>query len=372
MKKYLLLFALLSLFCSFLQNNGSNVSFLPEYKPVTLVFVGDIMGHIPQIQAAYNPQTKEYNYDRCFRYVRKYIEPADLAIANLEVPVAGRPYSGYPGFSSPDALLDGLKKAGFDILLTANNHVIDRGSAGLERTIRQIENRGMLHAGSYIDKSQRDSIYPLCIDVKGIKIAFLNYTYGTNADFIPRHNIVNYIDSQQIAIDLRKAESLGADIKIAVMHWGTEYELQSNEIQQKLAHFLVKQGVNLVVGAHPHVVQNAELFYYKDSVAVPVFYSLGNFLSNQRKPNTNGGILLRIDINPVTKALNTASYLPVYVYRGVLDGVYQYHLLPFTDFIQNPSGFDIGRSDSVLLTEFGRETQSRLSNIKLIDNSALK
>lgn len=372
MKKYLLLFALLSLFCSFLQNSDSNVSFLPEYNPVTLIFAGDIMGHIPQIQAAYNPQTQEYNYDPCFRYIKKYIESADLAIANLEVSIAGKPYSGYPGFSSPDALLDGLKKAGFDILLTANNHVIDRGRVGLERTIKRIESRKLLHAGSYMNKNQRDSIYPLCVDVKGMKIAFLNYTYGTNADFIPRHSIVNYIDSQQIAVDLRRAENLGADFEVVFLHWGTEYELYSNEIQQKLAHFLVKQGADLIIGAHPHVVQNAEFLYGKDSISVPVFYSLGNFLSNQQKPNTNGGIMLRVDINPVTKSLNTASYLPLYVYKGVLSGVYQYHLLPVIDFIQNPSNFDIGRSDSILLTDFGRETQSRLSNMKIIDNSTLK
>jgi len=349
-----------------------NVSLLPEDDLITLIFAGDIMGHTPQFKAAYNSQTKKYNYDICFQYVKKHIESADLAIANLEVPIAGKPYSGYPSFSTPDALLDGLKNAGYDILLTANNHILDRGKSGLERTIRQLEKRNMFYAGSYIDKNQRDTIYPLIIDSKGVKLAFLNYTYGTNQYVVSKPNIVNYIDSQQIINDIHKADELGADLKIMTIHWGTEYELHSNEIQQGLAHFFVDQGINLIIGSHPHVVQNAEVLYGKDSMVVPVYYSLGNFISNQRKVNTNGGIMVKVDISSKTKSVINTSFLPVYVYRGVLDGVYQYHLLPVTDFIQNPSCFSIGKSDSILLTNFGRETQSRLSNMILFSNSTLK
>ena len=366
MKKYLSLVALLFLFCSFLQNSSRNVIVLPEDESITLIFAGDIMGHSPQYKAAYNPKTNIFNYKPCFQYVKKYIENADLAICNLEVPIAGIPYSGYPNFSTPDALLDGLKYAGYDILLTANNHVIDRGKKGLERTIRQIDKRNLLHTGSYIDAIQRDSIYPLIVTVKGLKLAFLNYTYGTNANVITPPNIINYIDSQQIISDIQKADRLGADFKIMVMHWGTEYELQANELQRGLAHFFVSQGINLIIGSHPHVVQDAEILYGKDSLAVPVYYSMGNSLSNQRKLNTDGGIMIKVDINARTKLVSNTSFLPVYVHRGVLNGLYQYYLLPTPDFIKKPTSFPISTTDSISLTYFDKETRSRLSNMKLI------
>jgi poly-gamma-glutamate synthesis protein (capsule biosynthesis protein) len=365
MKKYLILLSFLLLFCSFLQNSSRNIVLLPEYEPVTLVFAGDIMGHSPQYKAAYNSKTDKFNYNPCFQYVRKYIESADLAICNLEVPIAGRPYSGYPNFSTPDALLDGLKNAGYDILLTANNHVIDRGKYGLERTIKEIEKRKLLHAGSYNDVYQRDSIYPLIVTVKGVKLAFLNYTYGTNANVLTPPNIVNYIDSQKIISDIQKADKLGADLKIMVMHWGTEYELQANSIQRGLAHFFVSQGINLIIGSHPHVVQDAEILYGKDSLAVPVYYSMGNSLSNQRKPNTDGGIMIKVEINPKTKKVSNTSFLPVYVYRGRLNNLYQYYLIPSTDFVQNPALYPINSGDSTSLTYFDKETRKRISNMKL-------
>jgi len=364
MRKYLVLVAVLFLFCNFLQNSSRILPDISEDESVSLIFAGDIMGHSPQYKAAYNPQTKKFNYDPCFQYVKKYIESADLAICNLEVPIAGKPYSGYPNFSTPNALLDGLKNAGYDVLLTANNHVLDRGKHGLELTIHQIEKRTLRHAGSYIDTAQRDSIYPLIVDIKGVKLAILNYTYGTNANIIAPPNIVNYIDSLQITTDIKKADKLGADFKIMVMHWGTEYELQANEIQSGLAHFFVSQGINLIIGSHPHVVQNAETLFGKDSMPIPVYYSLGNSLSNQRKPNTDGGIMVKVVINPKTKKLRSTSFLPVYVHRGELNGIYQYYLIPTVDFIEKPTGFPMNTIDSTSLTYFDKETRKRLSNMK--------
>ena len=364
MKKYLLILFVLFVFCSFLQDNNLNVRTVPkENDSITLVFAGDIMGHSPQFQAAYNPITKTYNYDPCFQYVKKYIESGDLAVCNLEVPIAGKPYSGYPGFSSPDALLDGLKNAGYDLLLTANNHVLDRGKHGLERTIHQIEKRKLLHAGSYITTAQKDSLHPLIVSIKGAKLAFLNYTYGTNENKVEKPNIVNYIDSQQIISDIQKADKLGANFKIVVMHWGIEYELHANELERQLAHFLVGQGVDLIIGSHPHVVQNAEILYGKDSLAVPVYYSLGNSISNQRKINTNGGILVKVKIDLKSRTVSNTSFLPVYVYRGVLNHLYQYYLIPTKDFKNKSIQFPINSSDSVLLMDFDKETQNRLSNM---------
>ncbi len=366
MKKYLLLFSSLFLFCSFLQNsNRIIVVNKSDNETISLVFSGDIMGHSPQYKAAYNSHTNTFNYNICFKYVKKYIESADIAVANLEVPIAGKPYSGYPNFSSPDALLDGLKNAGYNVLLTANNHVLDREKFGLERTLKQIDKRYISHLGSYNDSIQRDSLYPLFIEANGLKIAMLNCSYGTNDHKVTKPNIVNYIDTAEIFRDIAKADSLGADFKIMTIHWGTEYELQANEYQRTLAQLFVSHGINLIIGSHPHVVQNAEFMYSKDSIPVPVFYSLGNSISNQRNLNTDGGIMVRVNISTKTKKIINTSYLPVYVHRGLLFGKYQYHLIPTKDFIENPHKFPVNSLDSTSLLVFDKETRNRLSNINL-------
>lgn len=363
MKKYLLLFASLFLFCSFLFNDDNVLIPVSNSDTLTIIFAGDIMGHSPQFLAAYNPMTKTYNYDVCFQNVKPYIEAADIAIVNLEVPLAGTPYSGYPNFSSPDALLDGLKNAGYDVMLTANNHVLDRGKKGLERTIRTIKKRNLLFAGSYIDKLQRDSTYPILLEQKGIKIALLNCTYGTNWGVTTYPNIVNYLDTIQIKKDIKSAEAKSADVIIMTVHWGTEYELESNEIQRNLARFFARNGVDLVIGGHPHVVQNAEYICINDSLRVPVFYSLGNSISNQRSLNTDGGIMVKVEIGNLSKMILNTSFLPVYVYKGVLNAVNQYHLIPTNDFLDKPEQFNIKKADSTALIYFDTETRKRLSSI---------
>ena len=311
MKKSVLLFASLFFFCSFIQNSNSNPLVTSDNETVSLIFVGDVMGHMPQVDAAYNPQNESYNYDVCFKWLKTYLQNADFAVANLEVPIAGRPYSGYPAFSSPDALLDALKNAGFDILLTGNNHVLDRGQSGLERTISQLNKRKFLFAGSYIDETQRDSLYPIMIQSKGLKIAILNCTYGTNENEVQEPALINYIDTVEIINDINEADKLGADFKIMTIHWGTEYELQANEFQKKMAQFFVNHGINLIIGSHPHVVQNAETLYTKDNTPVLVYYSLGNFISNQRQANSDGGIMLKVEISVKSKSVLKTSYYPV-------------------------------------------------------------
>ncbi len=366
MKKSVLLFASLFFFCSFIQNSNSNSLLVPDNETVSLIFVSDVMGHMPQVAAAYNPLNDSYNYDVCFKWVKPYLKNADFAVANLEVPIAGKPYSGYPAFSSPDALLDALNTAGFDILLTGNNHVLDRGKSGLEGTISQLSKRKFLFAGSYIDENQRDSIYPIMLHSKGIKIAILNCTYGTNGNEAQEPTLVNYIDTVEIINDISEADKLGADFKIMTIHWGTEYELQANEHQRKLAQFFVNHGINLIIGSHPHVVQNAETLYGKDNIPVPVFYSLGNFISNQRQTNSDGGIMVKVEIEVKSKSVLKMAYFPVWVYRGILNAEYQYHLIPTTDYIQNPLHFKLNSTDSISLRYFDSETHKRLLNFEFL------
>jgi poly-gamma-glutamate synthesis protein (capsule biosynthesis protein) len=244
--------------------------------------------------------------------------------------------------------------------------VNDRGKAGLERTISVINDRKLKYAGSYINKTQRDSIYPLIMEQKGVRIALLNYTYGTNANTARSPNIVNMIDTVQIKKDIKKAEALNADLTVMTIHWGTEYEPKGNVEQQKLSQLFVCEGIDLIIGGHPHVVQNAELIT-KNSSVVPVFYSLGNSVSNQRKPHTDGGIMVKVKIGVQSKKIISSSYLPVYVHRGVLNDKFQYYLIPTIDFIKSPSTFSIPSNDSLSLVYFDGQTRLSLQNVSVLD-----
>ena len=171
---------------------------LSSQERITLLFVGDLMQHQAQIDAAHVSEGK-YDYSSCFSLIKEQISQADLAIGNLEVTLGGRPYRGYPMFSAPDEYLQAIKDAGFDILLTANNHCLDRGKKGMERTIQLLDSSGIRYAGTYKNLSERRQRYPLFINRNGFRIALLNYTYGTNGIKATSPNIVNYIDTAIIA-----------------------------------------------------------------------------------------------------------------------------------------------------------------------------
>ena len=186
---------------------------------ISLLFAGDLMQHAQQIKIAEQPDGS-YDYTECFRFMKDEIESADIAIANFETTLAGPPYNGYPNFCAPDQFLIDCKSAGFDIMLTANNHTCDRLKTGIERTIHVMDSVGIPHLGSYKDSSSFNQNYPLLVEKNGFRIAMLNYTYGTNGIRVPEPNIVNHIDTAQISIDIEKAKSMNPDAIIAFMHWG--------------------------------------------------------------------------------------------------------------------------------------------------------
>ena len=262
---------------------------------LTLLFAGDLMQHQAQIDAARRSATEGYDYSACFGRVRDQIAAADLAIANLEVTLAGPPYRGYPAFSAPDAYLEAVRDAGFDILTTGNNHCLDRGRRGLERTIARLDDLGIPHAGTYVDSLERSRRYPLLVQKNGFLIAFLSYTYETNGVRPTGGNIVNYIDRHQIQRDILSAKSRQPDAIIALMHWGDEYQSLPSREQRRLADWLLAQGVTHIVGCHPHVVQPMELRTegWQQHVVV---YSLGNFLSNMQQPRTDGGLVFTMTL----------------------------------------------------------------------------
>ncbi len=276
---------------------------LSAQERITLLFAGDLMQHQAQIDAARTPEGK-YDYQACFSLVKEQICHADLAIGNLEVTLAGRPYKGYPAFSAPDEYLQAIKDAGFNLLMTANNHCLDRGKKGLERTIFMLDSLQIPHAGTYRNISERKQQYPLFISKKGFRIAFLNYTYGTNGIKVAAPNIVNYIDKEIILQDIRTAQVRRPDAIIAIMHWGEEYQSLPNSNQRELADWLLQQGVTHIIGAHPHVIQPMELRMNGNQQHV-IAYSLGNFISNMQSPNTDGGLIftLQLEKYPLPKPI---------------------------------------------------------------------
>lgn len=297
---------------------------------VTLLFVGDLMQHQAQINAARTSNGK-YDYSPCFSLVKEQISKADLAIANLEVTLGGEPYRGYPTFSAPDEFLKAVKDAGFDILLTANNHCLDRGKKGLERTILMLDSLSIPYAGTYRNVSERKKRYPLFIRKNGFCIALLNYTYGTNGIKVSSPNIVNYIDKEIILQDIRSAKSKNPDAIIACMHWGEEYHSLPNQEQRELADWLLQQGVTHIIGSHPHVIQPMEL--RTDSLQQHVIvYSLGNFISNMSAENTDGGLIftLQLEKRPLPQ-ITQCGYNLVWTARPNLTGEKNYILYP-TDF----------------------------------------
>lgn len=291
-------------------------------QKLTLLFAGDLMQHKGQIDAA-RRANGTYNYSDCFRLVKEEISKADIAIANLEVTLGGKPYTGYPAFSAPDEYLTAIKEAGFDVLLTANNHCLDRSRKGLERTLMMLDSLRIPHAGTYLNKEERTNHYPLVLEQNGIRIALLNYTYGTNGIALTPPHVVNYIDTIVIAQDIEAAQALQPDAIIACMHWGVEYQSIPSKEQTSLANWLLRQGVTHVIGSHPHVVQPMEL--RTDSLTGQqhaVVYSLGNFLSNMSARKTDGGLLFKLEltkdsINHITRVSN-CEYSLVWTARPTL------------------------------------------------------
>ena len=293
----------------------------------TLLFGGDMMGHLQMINSAYNYPKEEYEFDHWFQFISPYIKSCNWAIANLEVTLAGKPYTGYPQFSSPDAYAVSIKNAGFDALVNANNHSQDRGKMGLERTIRILDSIDMIHTGTFKDTTQFNKNYPLIVNVAGCKIAILNYTYGTNGLLVTHPNMVNMIDSIAMINAIFKAKSLGADLIIPIMHWGNEYQIVENENQILIAKLLAKHGANAIIGMHPHVVEPIKKIKVKsidnDSISIPVAYSLGNFVSAQTNRYCDGGIMIRLTCKRKNNKVEITNfdYLPFWVWALKSDNI---------------------------------------------------
>lgn len=264
-----------------------------------LLFVGDAMQHQAQLdRAKYLAGGKGYDYSDCFTMIAPVITAADYAVCNLEVPLGGGPdYTGYPCFSAPDSYAQALKDAGFDMFLTANNHCLDRRDRAARRTLTILDSLGIDHVGTFHDAADRKAKVPFIKDINGIKVGFLNYTYGTNG-IEPRDGMeVAMIDRKRMASEISETRNAGAEIIVVAVHWGVEYVLLPGAAQKSLAEFLVEEGVDLIIGGHPHVIQPLQVVRNeKEDKDVLLVYSLGNFISNMKTGDTRGGALVKAKI----------------------------------------------------------------------------
>lgn len=299
------------------------------FSRLDILFAGDLMQHQSQLDAALQVDG-HYSYSACYRHIRGTVSAADIAVANLETTIGTANYGGYPSFCAPDSFLHAAKDAGFDVMLFANNHCLDRGKRGALYTLDKMDTLGIMHCGVYRDSTDRANRYPLMVEKRGIRIAILNYTYGTNGIEPPAPIVVNYIDKKQIAIDIDKAKTLNADVIIACMHWGSEYVSIPPKNIRAMADWLLSQGVTHVIGGHPHVLQPMELRqanYMSSNNAV--VYSLGNLLSGMYLRGRDGGALVNLELHKLydTTYLRSLSYMLTWVARPQRDNVDNFVIL---------------------------------------------
>lgn len=267
---------------------------------VSIVFMGDMMMHRDQIS---NAKVSEgtHDFSACFPKVEHIIKGADIAVANMEFTLAGEPYTGYPCFSAPDSYAESIAGSGVDIFLTANNHILDKGRKGIERTLaiysKMEEDGRVRHTGTALSASDDSLRFPLDVAHNGIRLSFINFTYGTNILLKDKFPKVHRIDTSEIASAILRARNTGADFIIALPHWGNEYVLRHSGQQEKLARWLAEKGCDAVIGAHPHVLQDTTTITASKGESmrqVPVIYSLGNFISNMSAPNTQIGMMVTL------------------------------------------------------------------------------
>ena len=351
------------------QNSEEEKEEEPTDVTFTLSAIGDIMCHNTQYNDAYNSDTNTYDFSYVFDNISLYTKTADICVGNLETTFAGEEvgYSSYPTFNTPDSLAYELKDIGVDVLSTAGNHALDKGFNGLSRTIDVLDAADIAHLGTY--KTEEAQNKTLIKYVKGIKIAFVNYTYGTNGIPIPSDKpfCVNLIDEDLMKKQLDSAKAENPDIIIACMHWGNEYKTTQNSTQEDLADFLFQNGVDVILGTHPHVLEPME----KRTVTLEdgttkdgfVIYSLGNFIADQNAEYTRDSIILNLDITKHVDgsiSIDNYEYIPIYMYKDTSKSKQKMKLIDINKTIYNYENY----IDSSITETFYNQLKSELSKIQ--------
>lgn len=255
----------------------------PKFTEINLMMVGDMLVHEGVYKSALQVDGT-YNFDHLFKNVLSDVSDADISIVNQETILGGTELvlSGYPCFNSPYELGDSISKAGFNVVLQATNHTIDKGLTGAENCINYWRTNHPEIAILGINETEEDYNNIYVYQKNGFKIAILNYTYGTNGIAIPsaKPYIVNTLDKDKITADVTKAKTM-ADLVVVCPHWGTEYVYTPDSNQKYWTQLFLSLGVDCVIGSHPHVIEPVETLEREDGHKMLVYYSLGNFVSNQ-------------------------------------------------------------------------------------------
>ena len=326
--------------------------------------VGDLMCHSVQFNYA-RVDADSFDFKGVYRDVKKYLSEADFTFGNFETVLAGKSkgYSGYPFFNTPDAFLDAIKDAGFDLLVTANNHALDQGEKGVLRTIEKINDAGINQTGTFNSQRDRDSIR--IFKIHNIKFAVLAYTFSTNDVPIPKGKdyLINIIDFDLIKSDIKKARELDAEIVLVNYHYGTEYKREPVAYQKEVVNKTIEAGADIIIGGHPHVIQPVD-YFKTDSAKLDtgfIAYSVGNFVSNQRWRYSDAGMILNIQLaknrNTDSIYINKVSYIPTWVFKGKIEEKKEYVILPSTISQDDPVLNYLTKTDEVNMRQAFDDTK---------------
>ena len=332
----------------------------------TVLSTGDILMHGKVINSG-KQDDGSYNFDSIFQYVRSYSQAADFSVANLETTLCGTDngyaYAGNPKFNCPDAIVDSLKGAGFDMLLTANNHADDTSLVGYKRTLNVVREKGLDTLGTYLSADEQKWTIE---EVNGIKIGMVCYTYSDgfsqngypllNYNEVGENGILNYFTYDklpefytQLQGYLDEMKAAGAEATVVYLHWGEEYKWKTGEgpnaNQTAMAQKLCDMGVDVIVGGHPHVVQPVDLLTSGTDAEhkTIVLYSMGNAVSNQRKEemqqseptgHTEDGVLFCVTFAKYSDGsvfVDSAELIPTWVNMHANSGATEYNILPLEE-----------------------------------------
>jgi len=344
----------------------------PKPVEISITCAGDIVLHMPAINAAYDSGTDTYNFDDPFAYIKPYIQSADLALCTIETTFPGKPYTGYPTFRGPETLATSLKTVGFDMIMTSSNHAYDSGKTGITKTVEVLRANDLIAAGTRL--TPEEPRYAMT-KVKGVDVAMIAYTYETGSasdsttflnanpltsDAAALVNSFNYGKMDEDVAEMKgiadEARAAGADIILMYFHWGEEYHLTPNDYQKNLAQMVAEQvDADIIFASHPHVPQTASLITVSKEAEdgtitekkVPVFYALGNLFSNQRREYIPAGgryveegylaqtIVTYDPDKQEIQSINTDT-LPYWVDKYTTGGKVKYAIVPLDqDFEQN-------------------------------------
>lgn len=315
---------------------------------------GDLLVRGNMITTAKLPDTDRYSFEPLLEPIAPILRDADLSIGNLEVTLAGRessymrrnPKTRYPEFNCPDEFAAALAHSGVDVLTTANNHCMDRGEAGLVRTLRILNKHRIAHTGTYASKAGASK--PLILERNGIRIGILSYTRGTNSLPVPKPWMVNRIHLPSMLRDLKNLVRV-TDLPIVCIHAGPEYSHKPTGEQRRLVRMLLQHGARLVLGSHPHVVQPA----YFPSPGHFAVYSMGSLLSTRLKknPSTLAGVILQIEIEKAPNRrvrISDVHAVPTWVRSPEQTKSRTYQVVPIQAALERPEEITDGEERALM------------------------